>query len=312
MLTPEVAVDLIVEALHIVMLLVVMLVVPGLLTGLVVALVQAATQINEQTLSFLPRLLVTLLPVLTALWWPFCRVLAMLSSVPVIGESVIPVTLRILLALVLSVLMLPMAQHAVQIDPFSAHGIMATIEQAVIGFVLGLAFHYTSAVIGVLGFLITSQMGFSMAVMNDPMNGSSSDVVSSLLSVLSIILFFGIDGHLMVTGVVGASFKAWPLGGGYGPLLLQTVMYNIAWVFSAAMLLAIPVVFSTLVVQLGFGLLNRVAPTLNLFSLGFSVITLFGLLMLTQMIRFIPEHYVMMTNRILDLLQQQMQAAAHG
>src|SRR5471032_2660329 len=243
-----------------------------------------------------------LLPVLTALWWPFCRVLAMLSSVPVIGESVMPVTLRILLALVLSVLMLPMAQHAVQIDPFSAHGVMATIEQAVIGFVLGLAFHYTSAVIGVLGFLITSQMGFSMAVMNDPMNGSSSDVVSSLLSVLSIIVFFGIDGHLMVTGVVGASFKAWPLGGGYGPLLLQTVMYNIAWVFSAAML----------VVQLGFGLLNRVAPTLNLFSLGFSVITLFGLLMLTQMIRFIPEHYVMMTNRILDLLQQQMQAAAHG
>ena len=60
MLTPEVAVDLIVEALHIVML----LVVPGLITGLLVALVQAATQINEQTLSFLPRLLVTLLAVI--------------------------------------------------------------------------------------------------------------------------------------------------------------------------------------------------------------------------------------------------------
>jgi flagellar biosynthetic protein FliQ len=69
MLTPEVAVDLVVEALHIVMLMVMVLVVPGLITGLLVALVQAATQINEQTLSFLPRLLVTLIAVILAGRW---------------------------------------------------------------------------------------------------------------------------------------------------------------------------------------------------------------------------------------------------
>ena len=64
MLTPDVAVDLVIEALHIVMILVLVLVVPGLVAGLLVALVQAATQINEQTLSFLPRLLVTLLAII--------------------------------------------------------------------------------------------------------------------------------------------------------------------------------------------------------------------------------------------------------
>jgi flagellar biosynthesis protein FliQ len=59
----------VVEALHIVMILVMVLVVPGLVTGLVVAFIQAATQINEQTLSFLPRLLITLLAiVLTGRW----------------------------------------------------------------------------------------------------------------------------------------------------------------------------------------------------------------------------------------------------
>ena len=60
MLTPGGAVDLIAESLNVTMLLVVLLVVPGLIIGLVVALFQAATQINEQTLSFLPRLIVTL------------------------------------------------------------------------------------------------------------------------------------------------------------------------------------------------------------------------------------------------------------
>jgi flagellar biosynthetic protein FliQ len=52
-----------------VMLMVLVLVVPGLITGLLVALVQAATQINEQTLSFLPRLIVTLLAVIVAGHW---------------------------------------------------------------------------------------------------------------------------------------------------------------------------------------------------------------------------------------------------
>ncbi|NRR31975.1 flagellar biosynthetic protein FliR [Oxalobacteraceae bacterium] len=252
-----------------------------------------------------------LLPLLTAIWWPFCRVLAMLTASPVIGEAVTPVTVRILISLVLAILMLPLSQGAPFIDPFSLHGVVATIEQAVLGFVLGLAFHFSMSVIGVLGYLVSSQMGFSMAVMNDPMNGQSSDVVSALLSVLAIIVFFAIDGHLVLAGVIGQSYKAWPLGQGYGPLLLQTVAYNVAWIFSAAMLLALPIVFSTLVVQLGFGFLNRVAPTLNLFALGFSVITLFGLLMLGQVVRFIPEHYTRMTNQVLEMIQQQMQVA-HG
>jgi len=69
MLTPEVATDLISETLHVVMLLVALLVVPGLVVGLLVSLFQAATQINEQTLSFLPKLLVTLLVVGLAGRW---------------------------------------------------------------------------------------------------------------------------------------------------------------------------------------------------------------------------------------------------
>ncbi|MEF7615626.1 flagellar biosynthesis protein FliQ [Aquincola sp. MAHUQ-54] len=61
MITPEVAADLVGESLQIVTQLVMVLVVPSLVVGLLVALFQAATSINEQTLSFLPRLLVTLL-----------------------------------------------------------------------------------------------------------------------------------------------------------------------------------------------------------------------------------------------------------
>ena len=68
-MTPEVAVDLFREALWLTALIVGLMVLPSLLVGLLVAMFQAATQINEQTLSFIPRLLVMLLTLMWAGPW---------------------------------------------------------------------------------------------------------------------------------------------------------------------------------------------------------------------------------------------------
>jgi flagellar biosynthetic protein FliR len=158
------------------------------------------------------QLYAQLMPMLTALWWPFVRIMAMFTMAPVIGDAMVQVTVRILLAMALSFVMLPLTKGGIAVDPLSLHALLATAEQAVIGGVLGLAFHFSVAVLGVLGFLVSSQVGFSMAVMNDPMNGQQSDVISAMLSVLSILVFFAMDGHLLLVGVIGASFHAWPVG----------------------------------------------------------------------------------------------------
>jgi flagellar biosynthetic protein FliR len=250
-----------------------------------------------------------LLPLIGALWWPFCRIMALLSSAPAIGDGSVPIPVRALLSMVLAFLMLPLTKNMVMPDPFSLAGVVAMFEQAVIGGVLGFALQFATSAVSMLGFLASSQIGFSMAQMNDPVNGQQSDVISSLLSLVAIFVFFSIDGHLVLATVLGQSFHAWPVGQGLGSIVLQTVALNLGWVFAAAMLLALPIVFSTMVVQIGFGFLNRVAPSLNLFSLGFSLVTLFGLMMLVQLVRFIPEHYIQLTNAVLDMLQQQMRAA---
>ena len=68
-MTPEVVNDLFREALLLTALIVGLMVLPSLLVGLVVAMFQAATQINEQTLSFLPRLIVMLLTLVVGGPW---------------------------------------------------------------------------------------------------------------------------------------------------------------------------------------------------------------------------------------------------
>ena len=65
-MTPEVAIDVVSEAIYLILTLCTLVLVPGLIVGLIVSVFQAATQINEQTLSFLPRLLVTLFVIIAA------------------------------------------------------------------------------------------------------------------------------------------------------------------------------------------------------------------------------------------------------
>lgn len=87
-MTPEVVAGLFGEALFLTVLMVAVIVVPSLLVGLVISMFQAATQINEQTLSFLPRLLVTLLTIMAAGPWLINRLLdfsnRLLTDIPVL------------------------------------------------------------------------------------------------------------------------------------------------------------------------------------------------------------------------------------
>jgi len=256
----------------------------------------------------------TLLGLLSGLWWPFCRAMALLSFAPMVGEAMVPITIRLLISMVLAVVLMPVSQHtAAQVDLLSLQAIVVTVEQVLLGLVIGLAFHLALSAVTMLGFLLSSQLGLAMAQMNDPINGSASDVISGLLTMLCMMVFFSVDGHLLFVRVLGGSFQAWPVGGGLANLSLESVPLNAAWVFAAALLLALPVIFSTLVVQVGMGLLNRVAPTLNLFSMGFALVTLFGLFMLTRILAFVPQQYLAMTEKVLQLIEHGLRTGAmHG
>jgi flagellar biosynthetic protein FliQ len=85
-MTPETVIDILREALWMIVLLAFVIIMPGLVIGLVVSTFQAATQINEQTLSFLPRLLITLIVIIVMGPWMLTKLLdyahRLISSIP--------------------------------------------------------------------------------------------------------------------------------------------------------------------------------------------------------------------------------------
>jgi flagellar biosynthetic protein FliQ len=79
-MTPEVALDLFAQAFWLTITMVLVIVGPSLAVGLIVSIFQAATQINEQTLSFLPRLIVTLLTIMATGSWMINKLMELFSQ----------------------------------------------------------------------------------------------------------------------------------------------------------------------------------------------------------------------------------------
>lgn len=243
---------------------------------------------------------------LQTLWWPFVRIMALLAFAPIFGDATVPMRVRVMIAMLLAVVVAPSAVLAQPVDPISLAALAVTLEQVAIGALLGLGLQFATSALQIFGFLSASQTSLAMAMINDPIHGSSSDALSLLAGLLGMLLFFALDIHLLLAGIVSTSFSAWPIGQALSNLQLATLAYNMGWMFAAAFLLATPIIFSAMLVQLGFGFMARISPSLNVFALGFSVVTLFGLGMLAFMLRHIPLHYRQMTQRALDMLTQLM------
>lgn len=234
-------------------------------------------------------------------WWPFCRILALFSMAPLFNHKALSMRVRTLLALALTLALAKALPPAPQINPLSLQGVLTSLEQILFGLLLGLTLQLVFTIFMVVGEIISTQMGMSMARYNDPVNGvSSSSIVYQLYFIFLVFLFFSIDGHLLTVSVLYQSFTYWPIGSGLNYPSLTSFVHAIAWVFSAAVFIALPVAFCMTLVQFCFGLLNRISPAMNLFSLGFPLTILVGLLCIYLTLPNLPESYLHLTRELLD------------
>ncbi|HAB84055.1 MAG TPA: flagellar biosynthetic protein FliR [Pseudomonas sp.] len=249
---------------------------------------------------------------LLAYWWPFCRIMAVFSLAPMFNHKAISVRVRILLALALTLVLGAALPTPPTLDPLSLAGMLATIEQIAMGLLLGLALLLVFTVFTLIGDVVSTQLGLSMAVFNDPMNGvSSASIIYQLYFILLALLFFAIDGHLVTVSIIYQNFVYWPIGSGLFYDGLQTIAWSMAWVISAALLIALPIVFCMTLVQFCFGLLNRISPAMNLFSLGFPMAILAGLSLIYLTLPNLAEAYLHLTRDLLDKIGVLLRSGGH-
>ncbi|ENZ5921900.1 flagellar biosynthetic protein FliR [Escherichia coli] len=236
------------------------------------------------------------------LWFPFVRIMAFLRYMPVLDNSALTARVRIILSLALAIIITPLIPHPVPHDLLSLNSLILTVEQILWGMLFGLMFQFLFLALQLAGQILSFNMGMSMAVMNDPSSGASTTVLAELINVYAILLFFAMDGHLLLVSVLYKGFTYWPIGNALHPQTLRTIALAFSWVLASASLLALPTTFIMLIVQGCFGLLNRIAPPLNLFSLGFPINMLAGLVCFATLLYNLPDHYLHLANFVLQQL----------
>lgn len=220
---------------------------------------------------------------LSQYFWPLLRILALISTAPVLSEKQISKKVKIGLGGLIAILIAPtLPANAIPI--ISAAGLWLAVQQILIGAALGLTMQLAFAAVRLAGEVIGMQMGLSFATFFDPSGGPNMPVLARLLNLLAMLLFLSFDGHLWLISLLADSFHTLPIQSqplnGSGFLALAQLG---SLIFINGMMLALPLICLLLTLNIALGLLNRMTPQLSVFVIGFPVTMTFGIMTLGMM-----------------------------
>ncbi|WP_416426077.1 flagellar biosynthetic protein FliR [Pseudomonas sp. App30] len=235
---------------------------------------------------------------------PLFRVGSMLMAMPVFGTTMVPKRIRLYLAMAITVVIAPSLPAMPVVDSLSLQGLMLAGEQIIIGSLLGFSLQMLFQAFLIAGQILAIQMGMGFASMNDPVNGVQTAVVGQFFTMLVTLLFLAMNGHLVVFEVLVESFTTLPVGGGVLVSQFWELIMHMSWVLAAAVILVLPAITALLVVNVAFGVMTRAAPQLNIFSIGFPLTLVMGMVILWLSLADILNQYQPMATEALQWLRE--------
>ncbi|PHV13084.1 flagellar biosynthetic protein FliR [Chitinimonas sp. BJB300] len=225
------------------------------------------------------------------LLWPLFRILGIFATDPFYASRAIPNRVRIILAVMLTLLVAPVLPQMPTISPISPLGILILVQQVVIGMAIGFTMRLVFASVEMAGHLAGLQMGLGFASFYDPQHGTNTVVVAQFASLLTLLLFLAMNGHLLVLETVVRSFVLLPVS----PEPLKAAALKLlvdagAQIFFLGVLLSMPVLGALLITNLSIGIMSRAAPQFNVFAVGFPLTLGMGLAALYFSLPQFPPH----------------------
>lgn len=234
--------------------------------------------------------------------YPALRLSGLVLSMPIIGTQLVPARIKIILIVALTMLVGGLVPE-VKIDPFSPSGFMVGIIQLLIGVAIGLILQIIFQTFILTGQLISQQMGLGFASMMDPQNGIAVPAVGQLYMMMVMLMFLGVNGHLMVVEAIVLSFTSIPIGFEFlhFPEGSELIFWG-GWLFTSALQMALPAVTALFLVNIAFGVMTKAAPQLNIFSIGFPATLLVGILIIGLTLSLILPGFHLLFDKTFELV----------
>jgi flagellar biosynthetic protein FliR len=219
------------------------------------------------------------------------RVSPLFLLAPLFSSKMVPARARGIVAVGLALGIAPIAMNA---------GDEAVLPTAILelgGLVLkemlvGLGFAFALAAlfaaIQVAGSLLDTLIGFSFGALVDPITGTNGGVLNQLYALVGVMIFVVIGGDAWVIQGLARSYEAIPLADAPAiGSLVEGAQVAYSGIFAAAIEVCAPVLIAVVLCDVGFGLVNRVVPQLNVFAVGFPAKVTVGLVLVGASLPFV-------------------------
>lgn len=208
---------------------------------------------------------------------------------PLMGDRLVPVPVKLLLALAVTIAVFPSLVNSGYLKPFdalvwahSAGGLIGTLAIEVafgllVGFVSRLAFDSIAIGANFLG----SFMGFASASQFDPHQESQTEVIAQIQTTIAMLLFLVLDGHHLILRSVFESYRIVGIGKAqfYGDTAAKLIEFT-GEALKFGVQIAAPMAISLFSVNVGLGIISKAMPQLNVLVLSFAVIAIVGFFVL--------------------------------
>ena len=240
---------------------------------------------------------------ISSVLWPFFRIGGFFLAAPIFGTQLVSARIRIVLAILVTLILVPNLPAMPVIDSLSITSFIIVAQQLLIGIAMGFSLQLLLQLFVVGGQIIGMHMALGFASMVDPSNGVTVTVLSQFHLMLVTLLFVSMNGHLAMVEVLIESFYALPVGGLFiSDNMLLELAGRGSWMFSSALLLALPAIASLMVINYSLGIVTRAAPQLNIFALGFPAMLIIGLMIIYIMLQGYVPLFDRFTREALDLM----------
>jgi flagellar biosynthesis protein FliR len=207
---------------------------------------------------------------ITAFFLVLGRVTPLFVLAPLFSAKQIPAQVKGIIAVAISIGLTGLAMHGETIptQPLQVAGLL--MVQVLVGILFAFAIAALLAAVQTAGGLADIVSGFSFGATVDPINGNPGGAFAELYSLIGVMMFIAIGGDAWMLRGLARTFALVPLTKApQFSSLANAAELSFASIFTSALEVAAPVVLTLLITDVAFGMVSRVVPQMNVFSVAF-------------------------------------------
>jgi flagellar biosynthetic protein FliR len=215
------------------------------------------------------------------------RVSPLFILAPLFSSKMVNPRVRGIVAVALTVGLMPVVKHGdIDLEVLPYFGLV--VKEVIVGLAFAYALHAMFAALQVAGTLLDTLIGFSFGAIVDPVTGTQSAVIQQMYSLFGVAIFIALGGDAMVIAGLAKTYAAVPLLDAPAiNSMVQGAQVAFSGIFVAAFMIGAPVIIALIIVDAAFGVVTKVVPQMNIFSVGFPAKMIVGLTLIGASLPFV-------------------------